>query len=152
MVPFARALRAAGRDHGLAVWVLRYRFQGWNAPDLDPVRDAHWALDKIARERPGVPGVPGVLVGHGLIPCVPAIEQTVRAHTELRFSASRSFGLDYAETLRQWRETFLSRWETITELGFDDTFRRMWEFYLAYSEAGFRVGYLDVRQCAYVKA
>jgi cyclopropane-fatty-acyl-phospholipid synthase len=88
----------------------------------------------------------------GLIPSVPAIEQTVRAHTELRFSATRSFGLDYAETLRQWRETFLSRWETITELGFDDTFRRMWEFYLAYSEAGFRVGHLDVRQFAYVKA
>ena len=31
-------------------------------------------------------------------------------------------------------------------LGFDETFRRMWEFYLAYCEAGFRVGYLDVYQ------
>ena len=88
----------------------------------------------------------------GLIPSAPAIEQTVRAHTTLRESASRSFGPDCAETLRQWREAFLSRWETSTELGFDDTFRRMWECYPAYSEAGFRVGYLDVRQFAYVKA
>jgi cyclopropane-fatty-acyl-phospholipid synthase len=34
----------------------------------------------------------------------------------------------------------------VEQLGFDDTFRRMWEFYLAYSEAGFRVGYLGVQQ------
>ena len=88
----------------------------------------------------------------GLIPSVQAIEQTVRDHTGLRVSASREFGLDYAETLRQWRETFLSRWPDIAVLGFDETFRRMWEFYLAYSEAGFRVGYLEVRQFALRKA
>ncbi|HET9861616.1 MAG TPA: class I SAM-dependent methyltransferase [Nocardioidaceae bacterium] len=45
-----------------------------------------------------------------------------------------------------WREKFLSRWPRVRELGFDDTFRRMWEFYLAYCEAGFRTGYLDVAQ------
>jgi cyclopropane-fatty-acyl-phospholipid synthase len=88
----------------------------------------------------------------GLIPSVQAIEHTVRDHTGLRVTASREFGLDYAETLRQWRETFLSRWQEIAALGFDDTFRRMWEFYLAYSEAGFRVGYLGVRQFALAKA
>ncbi|WP_223199372.1 SAM-dependent methyltransferase [Solihabitans fulvus] len=84
----------------------------------------------------------------GLIPSVRAIEQNVRFHTGLRVAESRSFGGDYAETLRQWRERFVDRWEQVAELGFDDTFRRMWEFYLAYSEAGFRVGYLDVRQFA----
>ncbi|PRY37217.1 SAM-dependent methyltransferase [Umezawaea tangerina] len=88
----------------------------------------------------------------GLIPSVQAIDKTVREHTALREVSSRAFGLDYAETLRQWRETFLSRWDAINGFGFDDTFRRMWEFYLAYSEAGFRVGYLDVRQFAYVKS
>ncbi|WNV84314.1 cyclopropane-fatty-acyl-phospholipid synthase family protein [Umezawaea sp. Da 62-37] len=88
----------------------------------------------------------------GLIPSVQAIDKTVREHTALREVSSRAFGLDYAETLRQWRETFLSRWNDINGFGFDDTFRRMWEFYLAYSEAGFRVGYLDVRQFAYVKS
>ncbi|MET1071097.1 MAG: cyclopropane-fatty-acyl-phospholipid synthase family protein [Umezawaea sp.] len=88
----------------------------------------------------------------GLIPSVQAIDKTVREHTALREVSSRAFGLDYAETLRQWRETFLSRWNDINGFGFDDTFKRMWEFYLAYSEAGFRVGYLDVRQFAYVKS
>jgi cyclopropane-fatty-acyl-phospholipid synthase len=82
----------------------------------------------------------------GLIPSVRSIEESVRDHTRLRIVASRSFGLDYAETLRRWRETFLTRWDEVRDLGFDDTFRRMWEFYLAYSEAGFRVGHLGVQQ------
>jgi len=63
LLPFARALRRAGRDRGLAVWLLRYRVRGWNAPDLDPVRDARWALDR-AHERHA--GVPIVLVGHSM--------------------------------------------------------------------------------------
>jgi pimeloyl-ACP methyl ester carboxylesterase len=63
MLPFARALRTEGRAGGLAVWVLRYRYRGWNAPDLDPVHDARWALGQ-ARERH--PGVPIVLVGHSM--------------------------------------------------------------------------------------
>ncbi|XVS62406.1 class I SAM-dependent methyltransferase [Actinosynnema sp. CA-299493] len=87
----------------------------------------------------------------GLIPSVRAIEDTVRERTAMRVVDSREFGRDYAETLRRWRERFLSRWDEVAALGFDDTFRRMWEFYLAYSEAGFRVGHLSVRQFAAVK-
>ena len=45
-----------------------------------------------------------------------------------------------------WRERFIDNWPTVDGLGFDETFRRMWEFYLAYCEAGFRTGYLDVSQ------
>ncbi|GHH31704.1 SAM-dependent methyltransferase [Lentzea cavernae] len=82
----------------------------------------------------------------GLIPSVRSIEESVRDHTRLRIVETRSFGDDYAETLRRWRDTFLTRWDEVAALGFDDTFRRMWEFYLAYSEAGFRVGYLGVQQ------
>lgn len=63
MVPFGRALHAAGRRHGLEVRMLRYRLRGWNAPDLDPVRDARWALAEVEREHPGVPVV---LVGHSM--------------------------------------------------------------------------------------
>ena len=47
-----------------------------------------------------------------------------------------SFGLHYAETLRRWRANFESRSADIARLGFDETFRRMWSFYLAYSEVG----------------
>ncbi|GAA3226104.1 cyclopropane-fatty-acyl-phospholipid synthase family protein [Pseudonocardia petroleophila] len=82
----------------------------------------------------------------GVIPSVDAIEQNLRDHTGLRIAERRSLGPDYARTLAHWRETFLARWETVAGLGFDETFRRMWEFYLAYCEAGFRVGYLDVYQ------
>ena len=57
-----------------------------------------------------------------------------------------AFGADSAETLRRWRETFTDRWTEIQGHGFDETFRRMWEFYLAYCEAGFATGYLDVAQ------
>lgn len=84
----------------------------------------------------------------GLIPSVRSIEESVRDHTRLRIVETRSFGHDYAETLKRWRHTFLTRWDEVRQLGFDDTFRRMWEFYLAYSEAGFRVGYLGVQQFA----
>ncbi|MFC4945457.1 class I SAM-dependent methyltransferase [Pseudonocardia sp. GCM10023141] len=82
----------------------------------------------------------------GLIPSVEAIEDNVAEHTGLRIAERRSLGPDYARTLAHWRETFMARWADVAGLGFDDTFRRMWEFYLAYSEAGFRVGYLDVFQ------
>jgi cyclopropane-fatty-acyl-phospholipid synthase len=82
----------------------------------------------------------------GLIPSVEAIEHTLAAHTSLRVAGAAEFGRDYAETLRRWRERFLARWAEISALGFDETFRRMWEFYLGYSEAGFRSGYLTVRQ------
>lgn len=84
----------------------------------------------------------------GLIPSVRSIEESVRDHTRFRIVETRSFGHDYAETLRRWRDTFLTRWDQVEQLGFDDTFRRMWEFYLAYSEAGFRVGHLGVQQFA----
>jgi cyclopropane-fatty-acyl-phospholipid synthase len=82
----------------------------------------------------------------GLIPSVQAIEQHLALHTTLRLAEQRSLGEHYARTLAHWRENFLSRWEAVAALGFDSTFRRMWEFYLAYCEAGFRVGYLDVFQ------
>ena len=52
----------------------------------------------------------------------------------------------YARTLHLWRERFLGQWPRIHAQGFDETFRRMWEFYLAYCEAGFRSGYLGVSQ------
>ncbi|WP_277453016.1 cyclopropane-fatty-acyl-phospholipid synthase family protein [Janibacter sp. DB-40] len=82
----------------------------------------------------------------GLIPSERAIEETTRVHTSLRITDTRRFGRDYAETLRRWRATFLQEWPTIAAGGFDETFRRKWEFYLAYCEAGFAADYIDVAQ------
>lgn len=61
-------------------------------------------------------------------------------------AARDGFGAHYAETLRLWRERFTDRAAEVDALGCDETFRRLWTFYLAYSEAGFRSGYLDVQQ------
>src|SRR6185436_19053812 len=63
MRPFARNLEAERRDHGLAVWLLRYRVRGWNGDEMSPLPDARWALDQV-RARHG--DVPVVLVGHSL--------------------------------------------------------------------------------------
>lgn len=82
----------------------------------------------------------------GLIPSLQAMSETAEGATSLRMTAVEPFGADYAETLRRWRETFLARWPEVHALGFDETFRRKWEFYLAYCEAGFATGYLDVAQ------
>jgi cyclopropane-fatty-acyl-phospholipid synthase len=85
----------------------------------------------------------------GIIPSVRSVEEGLKANTRLRLGGMREFGQDYARTLRLWRERFLHRWTDIAGFGFDDVFRRMWEFYLAYSEAGFRSGYLKVHQFGY---
>lgn len=87
----------------------------------------------------------------GLLPSVEAVAETVRAHTRLDVAHRQACGAHYAETLRLWRERFTERADDVTALGFDETFRRMWTFYLAYSEAGFRSGYLDVQQYLFTK-
>lgn len=82
----------------------------------------------------------------GLLPSTESIERVTTAHTALRTRQRSTYGMHYAETLRLWRERFEERADRVGALGFDATFRRMWTFYLAYSEAGFRSGYLDVQQ------
>ncbi|MFI5425828.1 class I SAM-dependent methyltransferase [Aeromicrobium sp. UC242_57] len=82
----------------------------------------------------------------GLIPSLEAIDATLAEHTSLAVTDRRSLGLDYAQTLQQWRDRFNANWDAIRSQGFDETFRRMWEFYLAYCQAGFSVGYIDVFQ------
>lgn len=79
----------------------------------------------------------------GAIPSVRAIESTLASHTRLVIRDRFHFGLDYARTLREWRTRFDARAADVEALGFDRTFRRMWDFYLAYCEAGFATRYLD---------
>ncbi|MEO8518246.1 MAG: cyclopropane-fatty-acyl-phospholipid synthase family protein [Dermatophilaceae bacterium] len=82
----------------------------------------------------------------GIIPSLQSIDETLAAHTTLRVTERRELGQHYARTLHLWRQRFDEQWPRIHQLGFDETFRRMWEFYLAYCEAGFRSGYLGVSQ------
>jgi pimeloyl-ACP methyl ester carboxylesterase len=63
MLPFAHAIHRRGAPHGVAVWLLHYRYRGWNAPADDAAVDARWALERL-RERH--PGIPVVLLGHSM--------------------------------------------------------------------------------------
>ncbi|HVY51029.1 MAG TPA: cyclopropane-fatty-acyl-phospholipid synthase family protein [Devosia sp.] len=63
----------------------------------------------------------------------------------------QNFGLSYARTLALWRERFLERWHEIQKLGFDETFKRKWVYYLSYCEAGFSEGSIDVGIYRYKK-
>jgi cyclopropane-fatty-acyl-phospholipid synthase len=82
----------------------------------------------------------------GLIPSLTAIDQSLASHTSLKVTNQRPLGSHYARTLHEWRDNFIANWPAINAQGFDETFRRMWEFYLAYCEAGFATGYLNVHQ------
>ena len=64
----------------------------------------------------------------------------------LYFDKCNSYGLDYSNTLRIWRNEFEKKWNSISQQGFDDTFKRMWNFYLSYCEAGFKAKNIDLIQ------
>jgi cyclopropane-fatty-acyl-phospholipid synthase len=82
----------------------------------------------------------------GLLPSTQAISAITECRTNLRTVDMASLRPHYAETLRLWRERFLQQRDRLAHSGFDEVFQRMWELYLAYSEAGFRSGYLNVYQ------
>jgi cyclopropane-fatty-acyl-phospholipid synthase len=79
----------------------------------------------------------------------PAILRSLGAAHGLDILRERVFPQDYARTLAEWRERFWASWDKIKPLGFDERFKKLWEFYLYYCEAGFRAEYIDVRQVIY---
>lgn len=85
----------------------------------------------------------------GFLPSVQVIDEITRDHTTFRISDNLSMGSSYAETLRLWDQTFRAASGRVLALGFDETFLRMWHFYLEYSRAGFASGYLDVNQLTF---
>ena len=81
----------------------------------------------------------------GLLPSPTAFREAA-ARSGLRVVNELDFGLDYAETLRRWRDSFLAEESRVRRLGFDTRFMRIWEFYLAYCEAAFATGNTSVMQ------
>jgi cyclopropane-fatty-acyl-phospholipid synthase len=81
----------------------------------------------------------------GMLPS-PAALKKVATKQGLGLETVRTFALSYAETLRRWREQFDARWPAIAPLGFDERFKRMWDYYLASCEGAFRAGAIDVGQ------
>ena len=64
----------------------------------------------------------------------------------LEINNYNSYGQHYSNTLQLWREEFTKKWDLISSQGFDLTFKRMWNFYLSYCEAGFKSKNIDLIQ------
>jgi cyclopropane-fatty-acyl-phospholipid synthase len=74
----------------------------------------------------------------------PSILQRQIAHAGLSLDTVETFGLSYARTLAEWRRRFHDAWPRLRASGLDEVFGRKWDYYLAYCEAGFRAGSIDV--------
>ncbi len=81
----------------------------------------------------------------GMLPTMTHLKN-LAAGAGMEWKGDAGFGQDYAKTLQLWRERFVEAWPEISKLGFDERFKRMWQYYLAYCEGGFRAGSIDVRQ------
>jgi cyclopropane-fatty-acyl-phospholipid synthase len=73
----------------------------------------------------------------GALPCVQKMLEVVSRDTDMNLLHMEDFGLHYARTLRLWHENFRRAHGRLSELGYDDYFLRLWEFYLCYCEGGF---------------
>ncbi len=73
----------------------------------------------------------------GFLPSIKFMENIIKKN-DLKLEKINTYSDDYAKTLATWRENFLGVWEKISPLGFDEYFKRMWEFYLSYCEGGFK--------------
>jgi cyclopropane-fatty-acyl-phospholipid synthase len=99
--------------------------------------------DRFERYRKGTDFIQRYIFPGGLLPSKTVIvEQARRAGLSLISVAS--FGDSYAITLAEWQRRFLGAWPEIEQLGFGPSFRRLWEYYLSYCEAGFRLREIDV--------
>lgn len=87
----------------------------------------------------------------GFLPSITALKQVTERDTRLRLQSTASLGSHYAETLRQWDERFLDASVAWRQLGFDESFGRLWHFYLCYARAGFASAYLDAQQVLFTR-
>ncbi|MCU0910236.1 MAG: cyclopropane-fatty-acyl-phospholipid synthase family protein [Rhodobacteraceae bacterium] len=104
------------------------------------VHDRRWEVYKR-----GVDFIQKYIFPGGMLP-TPTILRREVARAGLAVRDSVEFGQSYSQTLKRWHETFNDRWAEVQRLGFDERFRRMWNFYLASCAATFQHGNCDVTQ------
>lgn len=88
----------------------------------------------------------------GCLPSLEVISRHIARDTHLQIVNLRDITPDYARTLEDWRSRFLKESEAVAAQGFDDTFVRMWEFYLCYCEGGFRERAVSTVQLSFASA
>ena len=104
------------------------------------VQDARWHL-----YRKSVDFIQKYIFPGGMLPAPKVLRAQVES-AGLQLTGSHEFGESYSQTLRRWHDTFNERWDEVAALGFDDRFRRMWNFYLTSCAASFHSGNTDVTQ------
>lgn len=109
----------------------------------DPLYNQYrWSMDWIRKHI-----FPG-----GLLPSLTRICEVTSRETSLIIQNVDAIGLHYANTLRRWRDRFNENWDKIHPLGFDDYFRRTWNYYLASCEAAFAYGHINNLQIVFSRA
>jgi cyclopropane-fatty-acyl-phospholipid synthase len=86
--------------------------------------------------------------------CIPSVTALVNASTnasDLNLVQAQDFGFHYARTLKMWQDTFNGQSNLISELGYSDDFKRMWQFYLSYCEGGFEERTIGVNHLVFAK-
>jgi cyclopropane-fatty-acyl-phospholipid synthase len=109
------------------------------------VPDSRWEV-----YRRGVDFIQKYIFPGGMLPSRGALLAEVE-RAGLRFVHSVEFGESYSQTLRRWHESFNENWSEIARRGFDERFRRMWNFYLTSCAAAFACGNCDVTQVTVVR-
>ncbi|UWQ89511.1 cyclopropane-fatty-acyl-phospholipid synthase family protein [Rhodobacteraceae bacterium M382] len=104
------------------------------------VADYRWEI-----YRKGVDFIQKYIFPGGMLPSPTVLKQQVN-QSGMRVCGSVEFGSSYDQTLRRWYDTFNDRWDDVSAMGFDDRFRRMWNFYLTSCAAAFKTGTCDVTQ------
>jgi cyclopropane-fatty-acyl-phospholipid synthase len=97
------------------------------------IEDRAYEVEKVGRSFINTHVFPG-----GCLPSLQLIARMVARVTDFREAQLEDITAHYATTLRLWRERFLASTEQLSELGYDERFRRLWELYLSYCEGGFR--------------
>jgi cyclopropane-fatty-acyl-phospholipid synthase len=104
------------------------------------VQDKRWEVYKR-----GVDFIQKYIFPGGMLPSPTALRSEIMK-AGLRVKGSIEFGQSYSQTLRRWHDDFNARWPEVASMGFDDRFRRMWNFYLTSCAGTFRGGNCDVTQ------
>ncbi len=127
----------------------RSTLPGYQVSDYPPMADGR--ADHAATEarweiyRRGVDFIQKYIFPGGMLPTAAHLRAEA-ARAGLAVEGSIEFGDSYSQTLRRWHDSFAHRWDEVRRLGFDERFRRMWEFYLASCAGAFRGGSCDVTQ------
>jgi len=101
--------------------------------------------------RKGVDWIQKHIFPGSLLPSIGAINAAVNRTGDLTMVDLKDFGLDYAKTLKLWRDSFNGNLSKVKSLGFDETFIRKWNYYLCYCEAAFAMRNINLMQIVYTR-